>query len=77
MKQCSHASKKPRGKDRAHEPTPFAIRLFRGRWQVKQGRNWRNAREVAILAPAICTPAGEICGSGVVSRSGVVFRVTS
>ena len=67
---------RPRGKDKPHEPQAFAIRFHRGRWQVKQGTNWMTAREVSLLAPAICTPSGEICGMGVVTKHDNVYAVT-
>jgi len=68
---------KRRGTEKAHDAQPFVIRFRRGRWQVKQGTTWRDAREVSLLAPGIGTPNGEICGMGVVTKHGTVYAVTS
>jgi hypothetical protein len=57
--------------------SPFAIRFHNGRWQVKKGSIWLTAREISLLASAIATPNGEICGVGVVTKHGSVYTVTA
>lgn len=69
---------KPRGKDRPAEAKPFAVRFVPGKgWQVRQGANWRAAREVTLQAFAITSQNGELVGQGVVQRDGQTIRVTA
>lgn len=65
------AGGRPRGsKDRATPARRFAVKFERGGWFVQQGKCWRRAREVSILAGAITSPSGVLYGSGVVTRTG-------
>lgn len=62
---------------RPHPARTFAVRFVDGAWQVQQGKTWRHAREISILAAVITSPSGVIYGSGVVTRTGPhTFAVT-
>jgi hypothetical protein len=61
---------------RPHAAASFQVRRRGDKWFVKQGRQWRAARELAGSAPMLFLPNGEIRGYGVVTRRGKSFAIT-
>jgi len=56
---------------------PFVYVFTPRGWRIKQGENWRSAREIFCSAPHVSRPNGEEHGIGVVERDGDVIRITA
>ena len=56
-------------KPKAHRARSFTVKFERGVWFVQQGKTWRKASELMIVAGVITRPDGVLVGQGVVQRT--------